>query len=87
MKKVEIAKLNGLSLDEGEKLLLENGYIRTNEIVSNDIDDICIEDIYFTLFDEEDNAIHQITYSSYWHGSPADIETDYFKREWQENQI
>lgn len=54
MKKVELNALEKLSYEQGEKLLLKNGYIQNNCAKCEGADCDYILDTYFTLFGEND---------------------------------
>lgn len=64
MAKVNIEELKKLNYDDGEKLLLTNEYVQ-NDAGRTDEAPLCdyIEDIYYTLYDEEGEELHKVSYT------------------------
>lgn len=66
MKKINIEELKKLNYIEGEELLAANGYVKGDvckyHIVQNTE---YYEDTYFTLFDENENDVHTVSFYQY----------------------
>lgn len=66
MTKVNVEELKKLNYEEGKKLLLANGYVQTDTGISEDAPSCdYISDEYFTLFDEDGEELHIVSYSQY----------------------
>lgn len=64
---IDMNKLHNMSYEEGKVYLERNGYIQSDSASSTDttISDR-VEDIYFTLYDEDDQEIDMISYYMFY---------------------
>lgn len=82
-----IEQLNGKSYEEGEQILLSNGYKYTNGYSENIKEDICVEDNYFTKVDKDNDSIDRITFARYWRGSLFNMNPKYIEEKWEQALI
>lgn len=64
MKKVNFNELEKMSYETGKEFLLSAGYVQKNSAV-DEKEDYSINDEYYTLFNEEDEIIHEVSYVTY----------------------
>lgn len=63
MRKINVEELKGLNYEDGEKLLLANGYKQTQQAIDDEVNECdYIVDTYFTLYDEDEHTISFIQY-------------------------
>lgn len=64
---IDMNKLHNMSFEEGKIYLERNGYIQSDSANSTDttISDR-VEDIYFTLYDEDDQEVDVISYCMFY---------------------
>lgn len=67
MNKVDINILKKLSYEDGKKLLISNGYIQATESATSENSTISdyIADINFSLFNNEIEEVHTVSFSQY----------------------
>lgn len=67
MNKVDINILKKLSYEDGKKLLISNGYIQATESATSEDSTISdyIADINFSLFNNENEEVHTVSFSQY----------------------
>jgi len=83
MKKIEIKKIKNMSFGEGKKVLEAAGYFESDSgRTESNISDY-VEDIYFSLFDEDDEEIDKVCYACYCNYVEGD-EDDIVKEGWEE---
>jgi hypothetical protein len=63
-RKINFNELEKLNYEEGKKLLLESGYIQDHDAV-DEHEDYDINDEYYTLYDDEGNETHVLSYVTY----------------------
>lgn len=64
---IDMNKLHNMSFEDGKIYLKENGYIQSDSASSIDttISDR-VEDIYFTLYDKDDQEVDVISYCMFY---------------------
>lgn len=67
MNKVDINILKKLNYEDGKKLLINDGYIQTTESATSENSTISdyIADINFSLFNNEIEEVHTVSFSQY----------------------
>lgn len=67
MNKVDINILKKLNYEDGKKLLINNGYIQATESATSEDSTISdyIADINFSLFNNENEEVHTVSFSQY----------------------
>lgn len=67
MNKVDINILKKLNYEDGKKLLISNGYIQATESATSEDSTISdyIADINFSLFNNENEEVHTVSFSQY----------------------
>ena len=67
MNKVDINILKKLNYEDGKKLLINNGYIQATESATSENSTISdyIVDINFSLFNNEIEEVHTVSFSQY----------------------
>lgn len=67
MNKVDINILKKLNYEDGKKLLINNGYIQATESATSENSTISdyIADINFSLFNNENEEVHTVSFSQY----------------------
>lgn len=67
MNKVDINILKKLNYEDGKKLLINNGYIQATESATSENSTISdyIADINFSLFNNEIEEVHTVSFSQY----------------------
>jgi hypothetical protein len=62
--KIKFAELEKMSYEAGREMLLNAGYVpKDNAVDQKEEYNICDE--YYTLFDDEDNELHVVSYATY----------------------
>lgn len=83
---IDMNKLHNMSFEEGEIYLKENGYVQNDSASSIDttISDR-VEDIYFTLYDENDQELGVISYCMFYNqiGNREDEDIEIIFEGWQ----
>lgn len=65
MNKVNFDMIKEMSFEEGSKALKDAGYVESYQVGDSDIYDYS-SDTVFTLYDENDEVIHQLVYAEYY---------------------
>ena len=83
---IDMNKLCNMSFEEGKIYLKENGYVQNDSASSIDttISDR-VEDIYFTLYDENDQELEVISYCMFYNqiGNREDEDIEIIFEGWQ----
>lgn len=83
---IDINTLHNMSFEEGKIYLKENGYVQNDSASSIDttISDK-VEDIYFTLYDEDDQELDVISYCMFYNqiGNREDEDIEIIFEGWQ----
>ena len=83
---IDMNKLCNMSFEEGKIYLKENGYVQNDSASSIDttISDR-VEDIYFTLYDENDQELDVISYCMFYNqiGNREDEDIEIIFEGWQ----
>lgn len=78
MNKVDINILKKLNYEDGKKLLINNGYIQETESATSEDSTISdyIADINFSLFNNEIEEVHTVSFSQYLNKNDAPLNDD-----------
>lgn len=83
---IDMNKLCNMSFEEGKIYLKENGYVQNDSAISIDttISDR-VEDIYFTLYDENDQELDVISYCMFYNqiGNREDGDIEIISEGWE----
>ena len=83
---IDINKLHKMTFEEGKIYLEQNGYIQNDSANSTDttISDR-VEDIYFTLYDEDGQEVDVISYYMFYNqiGNREDEDKEIISEDWQ----
>lgn len=83
---IDIKKLHNMSFEEGKIYLEQNGYVQNDSASS--IDTIIsdrVEDIYFTLYDENDQELDVMSYCMFYNqiGNREDEDIEIIFEGWE----
>ncbi|WP_368291317.1 hypothetical protein [Coprococcus sp. RTP21281st1_F1_RTP21281_210402] len=83
---INMNKLHNMTFEEGKIYLERNGYIQNDSANSTDttISDR-VEDIYFTLYDEDGQEVDVISYYMFYNqiGNREDEDIEIISEDWQ----
>lgn len=83
---IDMNKLHNMSYEEGKVYLERNGYIQSDSASSTDttISDR-VEDIYFTLYDEDNQEVDVISYCMFYNevGNREDEDIEIISEGWE----
>ena len=83
---IDINKLHNMTFEEGKIYLERNGYVQNDSASSIDttISDR-VEDIYFTLYDENDQELDVISYCMFYNqiGNREDEDIEIISEGWE----